>query len=558
MNYTDKQLEDLINNVYAGIITPKNLPLDLYNVTLDRLTAAIVKGFGTDFAEDSADALLFEYYKHNIAIFSGAKTFQQVKDMTNLVMTSNGIKRDFSEFKKIIKGDQFHDGLFKTYNENYLKTEFNTAFATAQMGREWNEFASEAEIFPYLKYVTVKDERVRHNHKPFDGVVRPVGDSFWDSHMPPNGFNCRCYVLQLEEGEETTDTQIKKMPDVDSPLFAFNPGKSGRIFDESIHPYTKNIEERYKVDAAKNWGLPTPPKPTKKIKTPTIAAPVPAEAVSAEYIPLKNIKLINEYGREVLGLEFSDFTGMNVEVANSMMKGAFENLKAFPELKDIIKGFGSHKARLSAINNDLIDWIKTFDDYGSYANKYGKDYADRWVNTVVKSLNRKNKTTSLAYQTVPGVNKFNLFDTVNGERIKKELYLEKYNGIFTNTSKVKNAATASEIVTRNRASGWFAHGSDDFSYIITHEYGHAIDDILDFKNDKDFLIIFEREHEAGINNLSDRLSRYGATAGNKPKHKRDEMIAEAWAEYITSKNPRELSKEIGDLIMKKYKQKTKL
>ena len=274
MNYTDKQLEDLINNVYAGIITPKNLPLDLYNVTLDRLTAAIVKGFGTDFAEDSADALLFEYYKHNIAIFSGAKTFQQVKDMTNLVMTSNGVKRDFSEFKKIIKGDQFHDGLFKTYNENYLKTEFNTAFATAQMGREWNEFASEAEIFPYLKYVTVKDERVRHNHKPFDGVVRPVGDSFWDSHMPPNGFNCRCYVLQLEEGEETTDTQIKNMPEVDSPLFAFNPGKSGRIFDESIHPYTKNIEERYKVDAAKNWGLPTPPKPTKKIKTPTIAAPV--------------------------------------------------------------------------------------------------------------------------------------------------------------------------------------------------------------------------------------------------------------------------------------------
>ncbi len=39
---------------------------------------------------------------------------------------------------------------------------------------------------------------------------------------------------------------------------------------------------------------------------------------------------------------------------------------------------------------------------------------------------------------------------------------------------------------------------------------------------------------------------------------RDEMIAEAWAEYITSKNPRELSKEIGDLILKKYNQKTKL
>jgi hypothetical protein len=60
------------------------------------------------------------------------------------------------------------------------------------------------------------------------------------------------------------------MPSPDSDLFAFNPGKNGYIFDEKIHPYTKNIDERYKIAQSMNFGLPTPPKP----KTPYIAPKV--------------------------------------------------------------------------------------------------------------------------------------------------------------------------------------------------------------------------------------------------------------------------------------------
>lgn len=269
--YTDEQLERLINNIYSGSVNPSNLPIDLYNVILDRLTNAIFKGFGgtlDDFVKDEVRKTLIEYYIHNIALFSGAKTFQQVKDMSALVFNEKGMKRDFNEFKKIIKGDDFHAGIFKIYNDNWLRTEYDTAFGTAQMGDEWISIQEDKDVFPYLKYVTAHDERVRHSHAEFDGVVRHVDDDFWNTHLPLNGFNCRCRVIQLNEDDDvftvTPDDKIKKLPGPDSDLFSFNPGKDGYIFDES-HPYFANIDEKYKVAQSVNFGFQTPPKPTKPL-----------------------------------------------------------------------------------------------------------------------------------------------------------------------------------------------------------------------------------------------------------------------------------------------------
>jgi SPP1 gp7 family putative phage head morphogenesis protein len=281
MSIFDKvELERLLNNLYSGAVNPSRLPVDLYKATLDTLLKAVYKGFGnttSELIDGSPEMDLLKHYEYNIAIFSGAKTLRQVEDMSALVFTENGYKRDFSEFKRIITGDQFHEGVFSKYNKTYLKTEFNTAVSTAQMGREWLQIEDDAEVFPYLKYITAHDERVRHNHQELDGVIRPVGDDFWNTHVPPNGFNCRCRLMQLNPDDDvfsvTPDDVVKNLPKADSQLFQTNPAKSGFIFNESIHPYTKNINERFKVSASQNFGLPTPPKPAplkprKKIEVP--------------------------------------------------------------------------------------------------------------------------------------------------------------------------------------------------------------------------------------------------------------------------------------------------
>ena len=52
---------------------------------------------------------------------------------------------------------------------------------------------------PYLRYVAVQDARTRPDHMAWHGTVLPVGHPWWATHNPPNGWRCRCTVVQLAE-----------------------------------------------------------------------------------------------------------------------------------------------------------------------------------------------------------------------------------------------------------------------------------------------------------------------------------------------------------------------
>ena len=54
---------------------------------------------------------------------------------------------------------------------------------------------------PYLRYVSVRDGRTRPEHAAWHGTVLPVRHPFWRTHHPPNGWHCRCTVVQLSEND---------------------------------------------------------------------------------------------------------------------------------------------------------------------------------------------------------------------------------------------------------------------------------------------------------------------------------------------------------------------
>lgn len=267
IEYSDDQLNQLLEDVHAGRIDPANLPLDLYLAIQDKLTGSLFAGFGGDFQKFEDDAVrlnLLEHYTHNIAVFSGAKTHQQVNDMTKLILNNEGIKRPFEDFRRDVLAldDPDSIGIFDNYNDNWLRTEFDTAFGQAQSGDAWADIQENKETLPLLQYKTAGDERVRTEHAAWNNVTLPVDDPFWKTHMPLNGFNCRCRVIQLEADEApvTDQSKVKDLPDPDSPLFKQNVGINKTIFDETKHDYFK-VEDRFKVDLGNNFGLPTPPKP---------------------------------------------------------------------------------------------------------------------------------------------------------------------------------------------------------------------------------------------------------------------------------------------------------
>jgi SPP1 gp7 family putative phage head morphogenesis protein len=48
------------------------------------------------------------------------------------------------------------------------------------------------DVFPFLRYQTAQDDRVRESHAALEGLVLPVDDPFWLTHWGPWDYGCRC------------------------------------------------------------------------------------------------------------------------------------------------------------------------------------------------------------------------------------------------------------------------------------------------------------------------------------------------------------------------------
>jgi SPP1 gp7 family putative phage head morphogenesis protein len=248
------KIEELITGVYEGVITITELPEWLYFYTVENLDSSFFAGFGQIAKGDLLAIDKAVNFRQNIGRFSGAKTFQEIKSLTDSVFTADGKKTPFAQFKeKALKIDA-------NYNVNWLKTEQNTVISQSQNARKWMKYDEQKSLFPYLKYVTVGDERVRVSHKSLNGLVARVNDPIWNRIMPQNEWACRCTVIQLHEAEVTSkaekEAKTQKLFEEfkKNPEFDYNPGKVDYIFDEK-QGYFK-VPRNFKDDLKKNFGFP--------------------------------------------------------------------------------------------------------------------------------------------------------------------------------------------------------------------------------------------------------------------------------------------------------------
>ena len=170
-------------------------------------------------------------------IFSGFKTFHELNEATHALIDENGNRKPFEQFlNDVQKIDQ-------TYNSNYLRAEYNFVHASATMAAKWEEFMQDGDRYN-LQYRTARDNRVRPEHAALHGVTLPITDTFWQEYYPPNGWNCRCTVVQVRKskypvtphdeamalGDEATGKDTKG-------IFHFNPGIEQKTFPD-YNPYT--------------------------------------------------------------------------------------------------------------------------------------------------------------------------------------------------------------------------------------------------------------------------------------------------------------------------------
>jgi len=247
MDYTDDQIDNLMKGIYHGEISVENLPEDLYLAIADRLEKAVYEGFGgsaASFTFGGPDFKMVEALRENVYMFSGAKTFQQCKEMQELIISTDSFKEFKEEAMKV----------YNRYNVDWLEAEYNTAIGQSQSARDWSDIQEKKDLLPILRYSAVVDENTSEICQGMDGVTKPVDDPIWDVYSPLNHYNCRCLLEQLDEDNEEVDVPVGlEKPD---PVFAKNPGKTGEVFNED-HPYF-DVEKPYKELARENFGLPIP------------------------------------------------------------------------------------------------------------------------------------------------------------------------------------------------------------------------------------------------------------------------------------------------------------
>ncbi|WP_290095017.1 phage head morphogenesis protein [Paramuribaculum intestinale] len=170
-------------------------------------------------------------------IFSGMKAFHELHEAFPSLLDENGDRKPFERFLNDVQS------IDKTYNANYLRAEYNFVAASAEMAGRWEQFMADGDRY-YLQYRTQRDNKVRPEHAALDGVTLPLSDSFWEEFYPPNGWNCRCTVVQVRKSKCPATDHDEAMRLGDEALqrdtkgmFRFNAGKEGKSVPD-YNPYT--------------------------------------------------------------------------------------------------------------------------------------------------------------------------------------------------------------------------------------------------------------------------------------------------------------------------------
>jgi SPP1 gp7 family putative phage head morphogenesis protein len=174
--------------------------------------------------------------EQNTFIFSGFKTDKALTEVSQLLIGKDG---GFKPFKDFLNDVQKID---QVYNKNYLNAEYNLAVQSVQMALKWKEFVKDGDNYD-LQYRTAFDEKVREEHRPLHAITLPVSDPFWRKYFPPNGWGCRCTVVQVRKGKYAVSNPEEAMKAGDAAtekpkqqIFRFNPGAEEKIFPKK-HPY---------------------------------------------------------------------------------------------------------------------------------------------------------------------------------------------------------------------------------------------------------------------------------------------------------------------------------
>lgn len=254
----------------------------------------------------------------------------------------------------------------------------------------------------------------------------------------------------------------------------------------------------------------------------------PTDLVKTPYSPVKTTAEATKWGKVNLGIDYVDYTGFHVDVANDINKTVAELREKFPQITGT-------KFLSTSQNMCSLKYLDDVEKYVDSAIKMGYDEATarRWAKTAVKKKKVPGNTYAWSTNSTWG----------------------KYEGITFNKKFASNYDDFLNSLQSDVKSGWHPIGTDTPASVLTHEFGHQIDNFLKAKGVRDWVqpMFEEYRNEATslLRNGTYKTSReaYGNLLSDYGSKNSAEFLAEAFSEYIHNPNPRPIAKKVGEKII---------
>lgn len=136
------------------------------------------------------------------------------RSIIDAMQEGKGYKAWAKDIDKVLAKSGWYDGQINvdaqgnakkvvTGGQHRLETIYRTNVAAAyEAGRQQVIFNDREDgPFGYVMYSAIMDNRTRPTHKALHGKVMEKSDPAWSSISPPNGYNCRCTIVELTQGQ---------------------------------------------------------------------------------------------------------------------------------------------------------------------------------------------------------------------------------------------------------------------------------------------------------------------------------------------------------------------
>ena len=180
----------------------------------------------------------FKYKAFTVSRIADGDSVEKIKGrIVRSLEDGGGLK----EFLTMQKDEVLNKVGLGSSNGAYWETVFRAGSQSAYNTGRMIGFESDPPIA--LQFIGIEDSRQTEICHSLSNIIRPYGDSFWDSRIPPLHFGCRSTIRGIWDKDELPK-EYPQAPEIESAKgWGFNPLKDNRWFE--MFPEMKARARKY-------------------------------------------------------------------------------------------------------------------------------------------------------------------------------------------------------------------------------------------------------------------------------------------------------------------------